>query len=737
MTCCRPHRLRPRAIDFSRACLWGVLALFFLVRFASAADTNLSPPRLTVAILPFEDQTGDREADHWAYSWPRLLRHQLGAIQTIRLRPPQAIEFCLQKFHLEPGDAISEKQARRMGEWIEARRVIWGTFCRHESQWQVTAHILNTASGRESAPLAKEGTNWLAVANALGEELAAVLGLDPSPTERRAMTDYPTKSAVAWEWFSRALAARSKQRPFPSQSSNIREALKADSKFAAAHLLWAQMLAGDGQTNEARAAFQQALRLDAICGEAHTAYAAFLIAQGENMNAMPECETAQRLTPDDPAPWERLGKVRFQQGRIDEALTLWNHAEALDPVAASIHARLGAAYIRQGDHIRALDELQEAERLVQQDVTTERLLCQAYDSLHKPSEALAHCQKYVALASRWGGDPATVLQFKKRARELQRQLVPQTINVPMPKVFTEEALEAALRARLTPEEMQLVVNPLAGSPAIKRVAETLTRGLKDDWAKARALFAPLTWRVDRGMGGSRTAREVFGLWNDPKISFRCQEYARLYVALARAVGLQSFFVIVNTNYQGMAVSHACAAVFVKGQGELVDPAYGWFGVPHQGFKVLDDLQAVAVYLHQQVSDIPRCRVAVKLTPDSAMAQFNLAFNLMHAQQLNEARLVLQTAMKLDSRPDLAAGAQGYLAVCNRDWPHAQAFLEKSLALNPNQDNVRFLLAATLQIQGKLREARAGYRDYLRHQEQPQYTDMALHEIAQINEALAE
>jgi hypothetical protein len=58
----------------------------------------------------------------------------------------------------------------------------------------------------------------------------------------------------------------------------------------------------------------------------------------------------------------------------------------------------------------------------------------------------------------------------------------------------------------------------------------------------------------------KTAQEVFRGWQDPEVSFLCQEYARLYVALARSVGLQAFFVLVGSDFQDVGLAHACAGV---------------------------------------------------------------------------------------------------------------------------------------------------------------------------------
>ena len=83
-----------------------------------------------------------------------------------------------------------------------------------------------------------------------------------------------------------------------------------------------------------------------------------------------------------------------------------------------------------------------------------------------------------------------------------------------------------------------------------RWAQELTRGATNDLDKARKIFDALARHLDTGEAGTRTAQEVFAAWNDPAQSFCCQEYAKLYIALARAVGVRAFYVHLEKDYSG-------------------------------------------------------------------------------------------------------------------------------------------------------------------------------------------
>jgi tetratricopeptide (TPR) repeat protein len=274
-----------------------------------------------------------------------------------------------------------------------------------------------------------------------------------------------------------------------------------------------------------------------------------------------------------------------------------------------------------------------------------------------------------------------------------------------------------------------------------RWAQELTRGATNDLAKARKIFDALARHLDTGEAGIRTAREVFAAWNDPAQSFCCQEYAKLYVALARAVGVNAFYVHLEKDYSGEVVYHDCAAVFIEGKALMVDPAYQWFGAPHKEYLVLDDLQTVAHQYYQSAgkgSQVTRCRLAAKLHPDTAWGQVRLASALIKANELVQAALTLKVADRLEPGRWDTLTCRGVIEAKTNDLNGAAADLRKSLEINPRHGPSHFVLAWVLGKQGKLAEARDEYRLALLYDSLLSTEDKAtvLRAIAEINEKSA-
>jgi tetratricopeptide (TPR) repeat protein len=702
-----------------------------------AAESSAASARLTVAVLTFEDQTGDPEAAHWRYLVERLLAEGLAEAKALRKVPAA---FGYRQLKLKRGDPISADQARKIGELIETRRVVWGTYRREGDKWHVTAQVLTVADGKVAGGLSVASADWYEVRDQLVEQLLEQLGVKPTKAEREKMRQRDTKSPLALGWYSKALAQQEEREPKPDQETTIRKAIEADSQFAQAHGGLAAILGSQGKLKPAEEAARRAVELKPDSARLRQIMGFAWMFQGDFPSAEKELQVALRLDPDDPESLTRLGECALAQARLDDAIAFWKEAERLDPANAGIHAHLGDAYAKKRDREKALLELKQAEQLDPADVSAEQMLWQGYATLHETPLALEHLEKFVALARQEGLAPDKVNYIEECGRELKARLTPREITASRPTRYTRQSLDAVLRQRLTPTEYKLVINPLASTPAMDRWAQELTRGATNELGKARMIFQALTRHLDTGETGTRTAQEVFAAWNDPAQSFCCQEYAKLYIALARAVGVNAFYVHLEKDYSGDIVYHDCAAVFIGDKALLVDPAYQWFGAPHKEYVVLDDVQAMAHHFYQPAAkgvQVARCRLAAKLHPDTAWGQLHLVGALIKANEFVEAGKTLIIAQQLEPGRWDSYAYLGFLAAKTGDLDGAAASLRKALELNPPFGPSHLILGWVLSQQRDLVAARAEYRLALLNATllSAEEKSAALRAIAEINERL--
>ena len=693
----------------------GVLAVLWLCCIAgniNAADFVAPADRITVAILAFTDKTGNPGAAHWRHSIPLMAGSPLGEVKTIRIYPTDACEYGMRRLNLKVGDPIDATQARNIGEIIEARRVVWGEYRRNGKRWAVKAHVLNVASGNKSGELSASGSGWLEVCEQLAVKILQELDLQPTKAERDGMKDRFTSSAAALEHYSRSYAIQAEHKPLAESECWLRKAVAADPKCAALHISLACCLGSQGREEEAEREIHIALKLKPESAMTHQVLGVSMLFQDDAVKAGNELREAIRLDPDDPESHSRLAGCHAIQHDWAQAVSCLREALRLNPVSVEYRAQLAGIYANQGQRTQALLELRDAEALGIESDTEELLVSNAYEALHEIPQAVEHYEKFLILARGLGTNPKYVNQAAERMLELKATLTPVFVTAAEPKVYSEQMLNEALRDRLSEEEMACISLPLASTPEMKRWAEQLTEGAADDLQKARALYHALIRRLDQGAGGSKTALETFAAWEKPQISFLCQEYARLYVALARDVGLKAYYVIVERDCGYQVVLHACAGILLDDKALLVDPTYRWFGAPHKQFVFQDDYQAVVNHMNQSCN-VSQLKIAVKLQPDCALSQFNLALNLMEFDRLEEARDVLETALKLDPDSWIAHCARGVLARHEGRSELAMKELRVAVGINPRDAGVHFALGLVLWDRRQFKESREAFRACLK------------------------
>ena len=236
---------------------------------AASAEPSARPPgRLVVSILWFENKTGDPQVAHWRHAIKGILSSQFRSVKSVRLR--SSIESARKRLGIAKGTALDADQARKMGEIIEAQRVVWGSFRRQGDKWQVTAMVLNVASGRASTDLTVASTDFFDVCDDLVGRVLKELNVTPSDSEREKMKRRLTSSITALEWYSRAHALQEEARLFSEQEDRVRKAIAVDPNFARAYSFLAATLGSQGKMELAEEAIRQALKIRPDSADAHT-----------------------------------------------------------------------------------------------------------------------------------------------------------------------------------------------------------------------------------------------------------------------------------------------------------------------------------------------------------------------------------------------------------------------------------------------------------------------------------
>lgn len=424
------------------------------------------------------------------------------------------------------------------------------------------------------------------------------------------------------------------------------------------------------------------------------------------------------------------------EGKLPEAISAFKKAKTLEPYSALVHLDLAHAYARTADPDEARKELRTAEHLdAASDLDTLQQLAEVSELLNQAPAAAGYYTRFVESAKALGVSLLVISNAEDNLAELKARLSPHFVHAAMPRVLSPSDLKTAFKTLLTHQECSYITNPFATTPPMVRWAKRHVAGAHSDLEKAQKLFAGITPHLDVGeLFTDWTARQAFEALSNPKAPLSCQNYTFLYVALARSVGLKSFYVLVNRDVESNLVAHACAGVFIGGRTLLVDPTYGWFGVPHVDFTFEDDLSATALFL-ADTGSADLVRLGVKLRPDWALPRFLLTLNLAWNGAPQEARQALGPALKMDSKSWWSFLARGSVEYAEDNGPAAVKDLQACFAMQPQFDQVSYALAKAYQSCGKLAEAREQYRNFLNAENLPDLVEEARHQITIIDAKL--
>jgi tetratricopeptide (TPR) repeat protein len=716
--------------------------LFFMVLWSwaillcggMAVHAEEPTSRITVAVLPFEDQTKDPKAAHWRHSLPRMIGGPMDATKRVRLCASDAADYGLRRCQINAGEAINAEQAKTIGEIIEARRVVWGQYRREGKKWSATVQVMVVAGGEVFPPITATSADWFTLSQELAGKILDALKISLTEEQREKMKVRATDSAEALEYYSRCYAMQSEQRPFAEVGEIVQRAIKADPKFASAHFAYGACLLSQGKFKEGRDSLENALALQPTFDRALMALGVLSGIENDYEAAMKFLRDAARHGPDEPDNFIRLAELHMMMRENDVAVVQLEIALRLNPVSASAHAQLGYCYALMAKKDQAVRALQTAVLIDPIDAGVCQILAQGYDRLGMTSQAIEFREKLLASAKKIGISPEMLKAHEKRLQELRTTLKVTYVTAPEPRPYTDEQLRNELRAHLTPEEFSQLLYPLECTPAMKQWAQELTKDASDEMAKARILYDALAQHLSPAAGGARTAAQVYENWNTPAVSFQCQEYARLYVALARAVGLKAYFTRVDRDPQDHVVLHACAALFLNGKVLLVDVTFRWFGAPHKKFSVNNDYETMVMQMNQS-DGLAYKRIAVKLQPDD-LSLFNLGGRLMGENFTEEAKTVMEQFLQIKSEAWMQHYARGFLAGMEKNWDLSEKELRQATEIYADESSTHYHLGQVLMQKQDLVAAQDAFRSCIRYRPSRAMEEKCRRLIALIHEKLA-
>lgn len=350
----------------------------------------------SLAVLPFENLSGDPDQDYLAEGMHEALITELAQIKGLRRVIARSSVMRYQRTQ-EPLPHI----ARELG--VDA--LMTGSVLRSGNRVRITAHLIKAANEEQlwSDSYEREMRDVLSLQNEIVAAITRKTKLQLTPQEHARLTTARQVNPEAYEAYLRGMFHYNKFTPdgfekgraylqqaiekdpadplpyaglalgyslvgheqapetFPLAKAAALKALELDDTLPQAHEALAKIkLYGDWDWAGALENFQHALETSPNLAQAHAHYSWYLQLAGTMDQAIEEMKRAQELDPLTPLWSAWLGWQYWEAGRYDEALDAARISLELDPNFPVGLYILGAAYAEKGMYAEAIDAHQRA-----------------------------------------------------------------------------------------------------------------------------------------------------------------------------------------------------------------------------------------------------------------------------------------------------------------------------------------------------------------------------------------
>lgn len=314
-------------------------------------------PRQSVAVLPFDNFTGDSENDYISEGFTEEITTALSRIHGLKVAARNSA-FALKD---------RKQDVRKVGEALNVATLLEGSIRRSGSTIRVNAQLINATNGFHLWTEDATGTtdDLFKLQAEIARRVAdRIQGTNSPPTEARR----PSRDPEAHKLYLQARLFWNKRTEAGLKRAIelYKKALELDPTYAEAHAgLGAAYLlvpihsktAGIREFEAlARASAKRALELDPTCAEGHAVVAMVQFANHDAAGAEESFQKAIQLSPNYATAHHWYGRVLNYEKRREESLKELRTAIDLDPLSPVIQSTLAEYYYLNRDFDQAIVE---------------------------------------------------------------------------------------------------------------------------------------------------------------------------------------------------------------------------------------------------------------------------------------------------------------------------------------------------------------------------------------------
>ncbi len=323
---------------------------------ASATDVSKPPaiPAKSIAVLPFENLSGDKDNAYFASGMQDMILTKLAAIGDLKVISRTSTE----KYASHPDNL------KIIAQQLGVAAILEGSVQKSGNSVLINVQLINAATDAHLWAEAYPRTldNIFGTEGEVAQKVADALKARLTPTEAATVASVPTRNPAAYDLYLRAHSDLLRAsdafalvpKVIPQAIALYQQALVKDPGFAlaAAEMAQAHMtmfwFAPDhtaARLAAAKTAAEQALTLQPDLGEAHFALTLYWYwGYRDYVQALAQIELARKTLPNSSVADLYSGAIERRQGRWDAAIASYQRSIVLDPRSSLPLDQLAFAY---------------------------------------------------------------------------------------------------------------------------------------------------------------------------------------------------------------------------------------------------------------------------------------------------------------------------------------------------------------------------------------------------------
>jgi tetratricopeptide (TPR) repeat protein/tRNA A-37 threonylcarbamoyl transferase component Bud32 len=388
--------------------LWGGVALGAAALVAVVAyfgwGGGASPPgigasgRPAIAVMRFDNMTGDEETEWLSEGLPRMLTTDLAQTPGLDVVSRPRLHELAGQVGEDDREGLDRSRVVKIAELAGAGAVVIGSIFKAGEEIRIDAQLEEVTSGKILSSQSVRGEDVFALAEELTRRIREGLEIDGRPGGEP-LTQVTTALPEAYRLYSEGVEALRYQH-YPQARSLLEEAIELDPEFAMAHYQLSRIVGPNATRRHLDKALDVPHRLpmrERLLVKARDARL-----RGEVQEAVGLYEKLMFDYPGEADAYLDLSQL-YKGTAPDEAIAILERGIQTLPTAPRLRNALGYRYLARGRYPEAIRELETYASFHPNEPNPLDSLGDAYMTAGQPEEAVARFRQALEVDPSWTG----------------------------------------------------------------------------------------------------------------------------------------------------------------------------------------------------------------------------------------------------------------------------------------------------------------------------------------------